>query len=773
LKVLDPACGSGNFLYVSLELMKRLEAEVLEAFEELGGDAGFEMASFKIGPRQFLGLELNRRAVAIAQLVLWIGFFQWQRKTTGKADTNERPLLPKTPSILQQDAVLAYDAAIPRKDPDTGEVVTIWDGITTKPHPITGNEVPDDSARKVVFDYTNPRRAEWPAADVIVGNPPFIGVRKMIPALGEGYVAALRKAYPDVPETSDLVAYWWQKAALLLISGSANQFGLITTNSITQEYSRGVLEKHLDGEKPRLALKFAVADHPWVDSADGAAVRIAMTVACKPPHEGVLLEILEEETSIEDFAATLVATRERVGRISSRLKIADSATHPVPLGANAKMCFQGVVPAGDGFKIGSDSPLAASPELRFPIGPVRSYLIGKDLVQRPEQRFIFDCFGLSVAALAEKFPAVYQHLLVNVKPERDENRRQSYKEKWWIFAEPRPALRSALSGISRYIGTPYTAKYRPFVFLDVESIPDAMVYAIASEDAFTLGTLSSCIHLKWSVHSGGTLEDRPRYNSNGTFLPFPFPALEEGTLKQRIRDLGERLDAHRKRQQELHPDLTLTGLYNVLEAIRAGRPLNAKEKAIHDKGLVSILKQIHDDLDLAVFEAYGWPDLGAVWKAVAIDGCTLYDRASGTLIQPDLDPAADFDKMLAESRESLEQEILSRLVTLNHERAAEEKRGLVRWLRPDYQAPGTAALPAEQQDQIQLTAGTTAAKAASLPDKLAWPDGLAAQVAAVQKLVPALGPDPEAIAARFGKKSAKRAGQITEILETLRGLGKL
>ena len=75
-------------------------------------DAAFEMASFKIGPRQFLGLEINRRAVAIAQLVLWIGFFQWQRKTTGKADTNERPLLPKEASIVQQNAVLAYDAAV-------------------------------------------------------------------------------------------------------------------------------------------------------------------------------------------------------------------------------------------------------------------------------------------------------------------------------------------------------------------------------------------------------------------------------------------------------------------------------------------------------------------------------------------------------------------------------------------------------------------------------------------------------------------------------------
>jgi type II restriction/modification system DNA methylase subunit YeeA len=249
LRVLDPACGSGNFLYVSLELMKRLEAEVLEAYEDLGGDAAFEMTSFKISPRQFLGLELNRRAVAIAQLVLWIGFFQWQRKTTGKADTNERPLLPKTPSILQQDAVLAYDAAIPRRDPATGEIVTIWNGHTTKPHPVTGKEVPDDSARKAVFDYTNPRRAEWPEADVIVGNPPFIGASRMRDALGDGYTETLRKAWKGrVPESADFVMYWWQKAAELVQAGKVKNFGFITTNSIHQTFNRRVIEPFLEGD---------------------------------------------------------------------------------------------------------------------------------------------------------------------------------------------------------------------------------------------------------------------------------------------------------------------------------------------------------------------------------------------------------------------------------------------------------------------------------------------------------------------------------------------
>ena len=166
------------------------------------------------------------------------------------------------------------------------------------------------------------------------------------------------------------------------------------------------------------------------------------------------------------------------------------------------------------------------------------------------------------------------------------------------------------------------------------------------------------------------------YIKTSCFEPFPFPALEEGDLKQRIRDLGERLDAHRKRQQELHPDLTLTGIYNVLEKLRAGEALTAKDKEIHDKGLVSVLKQIHDDLDAAVLEAYGWADL-----ATAI-------------------PLADILARGGPDAEALEQQLLTRLVALNHERAAEEKRGLIRWLRPDFQAPGAATA---QQAEIGLS----------------------------------------------------------------------
>jgi len=273
------------------------------------------------------------------------------------------------------------------------------------------------------------------------------------------------------------------------------------------------------------------------------------------------------------------------------------------------------------------------------------------------------------------------------------------------------------------------------------------------DDSYFLGILSSQIHVSWALLSGGRLEDRPRYNKSSCFDPFPFPALEEGELKQRIRDLGERLDAHRKRQQEQHPDLTLTGIYNVLEKLRAGEALTtAKDRDIHDKGLVSVLKQIHDDLDAAVLEAYGWSDLAA--------GIPLADRLAAG----------------GDAAEALEQQLLTRLVALNHERAAEEKRGLVRWLRPDYQAPSSSdghrpTLQSEIEGVDNSSTETPAHRSAETP--ATWPAELPAQVAAINKLIPTIGQDPETLAACFGRKNKKRTDQITGILATLKTLGHI
>jgi hypothetical protein len=317
------------------------------------------------------------------------------------------------------------------------------------------------------------------------------------------------------------------------------------------------------------------------------------------------------------------------------------------------------------------------------------------------------------------------------------------------------------------------------VFRSTEEIPAHKNVVIAVSDAFVLSVLSSAVHLKWCLAQGSKLEDRPVYVQSTCFETFPFPALEEGPLKQRIRDLGERLDAHRKHQQAQHPDLTLTGIYNVLEKLRSGEALNAKDKDIHDKGLVSVLKQLHDDLDAAVLEAYGWTDLsangphcsGGLRPSIANEeapplSSNGIDAHRATL------QGISFADLLARGgpdAEALEQAILTHLVALNHERAAEEKRGLIRYLRPDYQAPG-ATTP--QQSEIGLTGeDAVTPDTAALVVILDWPTNLPAQVAALRKLLPTIGQDPETLAACFGRKSKKRVDQITAILDTLKTLG--
>jgi hypothetical protein len=777
LKFLDPACGTANFLYVTLEHMKRLEAEVLELVTALGGDATFEMNEYKVRPEQFLGLELSPNAVAIAQLVLWIGYFQWQRKTTGKADTGERPLLPKTQSIRQQDAVLAYDERIPRRDPDTGEILTLWDGHSTKPHPVTGKEVPDESARTVLFDYINPRRAEWPQADYIVGNPPFIGASRMREALGDGYTEALRKAWKgDVPESADLVMFWWCKAAAEVAQGRCKRFGFITTNSIHQTFNRRVMEPFLSDTKKPLHLAYAIPDHSWIDSADGAAVRIAMTVAA-PGHAEGILEKVTDERPMEHGECEVTLIRSG-GLIAPNLQLGSDLTSCSALLANSKLVSRGVQTIGEAFVLTPDETNALKSADADAGSCIRPYLNGKDLTDKPRGVSVIDFFGLSETEARTRAPACYQRLYTEVRPHRLQNSRASYRNNWWILGEPQPALRQQMLGLRRVIVTPVTAKHRFFVFLDAETLPDQALNVICADDAYVLGVLSSSLHITWALAAGGRLGigNDPRYNNTRCFDPFPFPALEEGPLKQRIRDLGERLDAHRKRQQELHPGLTLTGMYNVLEKLRADEPLTAKDKPIHDQGLVTLLKQLHDELDEAVLEAYGWGDLKEAPHSCGAGACAAVEPREALPNDP---PFASRQ----ESRDSL----LSRLVALNHERAAEEKRGLIRWLRPDYQNCSGGLRPS--QDSGETTSdghrpplqenlpGTeepeTPISNTQSPISLTWPPALSAQVTAIQKLLPTTGPNPAALAGHFGKRTKARIQQIAEILKTLEGLGKL
>ena len=302
-------------------------------------------------------------------------------------------------------------------------------------------------------------------------------------------------------------------------------------------------------------------------------------------------------------------------------------------------------------------------------------------------------------------------------------RNLSIKKNWWVFGRPRSEIRPALDGLSRFIVTVETTKHRNFQFLEGSTLPDNMLVAIGLDDAAALAVLSSCFHVTWALTAGGRLGigNDPRYNKSKCFDPFPFPDQTEAQ-KAHLRSLGEQLDAHRKAQQAAHPKLTLTGMYNVLEKLRAGDRIEGKDREIYDQGLVGILRDLHDQIDTAVADAYGWP-------------ATLTDD-----------------------------EILHRLVDLNRERAAEEARGHIRYLRPDYQNPeGRAAQ--DKGEQAALDIGPK-----DMTEKAPWPKSLPEQIAAVRAALSDMGEaTPEQVARQFKRG---RAGTVQPLLESLTALGQ-
>lgn len=730
VRVLDPACGSGNFLYVTLEHLKRLEGEVNEYLANFPGQQILDMTGgYTVTPQQLLGLEVNPRAAAIADVVLWIGYLQWHFRAHGSAKRLGNPILREYGNIRQQDAVLTYSERRPRLDAND-QPVTRWDGYSTKSHPVTGQEVPDETARTIVYDYLDPEPAIWPEADFIVGNPPFIGPARMRDALGDGYTEALRKAYKGfVPESADFVMYWWYKAAETVRNDKSERFGFITTNSIKQTFNRRVIEAQMHGN-PQLSITLAIPDHPWVDSVDGAAVDIAMTVAQKGLANGRLLLLSSKAKS--DGLEVLVNFTEKIGKIHSDLTIGAQVSSIKLLQSNEKLCCRGVQLIGSGFIISKEEADKLGYNKTEGIEQyIRLYRNGKDLADKPREVLVIDLFGLTADEVRTNFPELFQWVYERVKPERDQNNRESYRSKWWIHGEARGNFRPALYGLKRYIASPYVAKHRIFQFLDSNILADDGLIVFASEDAYTLGVLSSIIHIYWALAAGGDLGgNTPRYNNSRCFQTFPFPAATEGQ-KEKIRRIAEQLDAHRKQRQALHPTLTITDMYNVLEKIKAGEALNTKEQKTHEQGLVSILKQLHAELDAAVADAYGWP--------------------------------ANLS----------EEEILERLVALNKEQAAEEARGLIRWLRPEYQNPqGT------QQADIGLATQASTAKATA-KEILAWPKTLAEQAQAVQRVLqlherPATAADLNKQFKAAGKANQpKRLEQIENLLQTLHGLGLL
>jgi hypothetical protein len=736
LRVLDPACGSANFLYVTLEHLKRLEGEVLNQLNVLGETQNaLDLGRETVNLQQLRGIELNERAAALAELVLWIGFLQWHIRSFGNSSVAE-PVVHDYGNIEHRDAVLDFDNVEPMTD-DAGSPMMRWDGVTTKTHPATGQQVPDDAAQVVQWRYVNPRQALWPSVDFIVGNPPFIGAGAMRAALGEGYVDALRGAWPKVPESADFVMYWWHRAAEMVSAQQAERFGFITTNSLRQTFNRRVVQLALtDG----LSLLFAVPDHPWVDSANGAAVRIAMTVAGVVQGDGKLLTVQSEQSS--DYGEVEVELAQpRLGLIHADLRMGANVAAAAVMQSNMNLSNRGVQLFGAGFIVTPEE--AASLGLGTIAGlekHVRQYLNGRDLTSTPRGVLVIDMFGLDVADVRAKYPSAYQWLLERVKPERDQNNRATYRNNWWCFGEPRRVLRHQLNGLSRYIATVETAKHRIFQFLDINVMPDNKLVAIALSDALQLGVLSSAAHVAWAMAAGSTLEDRPVYVKSTCFERFPFPGEDTGVtpqLAERIRSLAEQLDAHRKARQAAHTTVTITGMYNVLEKLRSGDVLTAAERTLNEHGLISVLQNLHDELDAAVLAAYGWTDLS-----------------------------------LPSDTEAL----LLRLVELNTKRANDEATGLVRWLRPDFQCCAGQG----EQSAIEGDAEVDAVGEAELPTVTRtiiatkpWPPGLVDQIKAVADVLANAGAslDLDGLAARFTSRGRWRE-RLPTILDALVALGR-
>ena len=714
-KVLDPACGTGNFLYVAMARMKELEGEVLDLLVELGDDQYVaELTGHTITPENFLGIEINPRAAAIAQLVLWIGYLQWHFRVNGPDRAPPEPILKDIRTIENRDALIDYDDKVLELDED-GKPVTRWDGETMKVHPVTGRKVPDEDARAEVYRYVKPRAAKWPKADFIVGNPPFIGNKRMRDRLGAGYVDAVRKSYPKVGSAVDFVMYWWAIAALQM---KAKRFGFITTNTISQAFNRTVIDTATTRK-----LIYAVPNHPWVDGADGADVRIAISVADFTTSSAtpMLASVMTEMPIPEGYGEREVTLAAQFGdRISANFTIGVDVNATTKLRSNHGLSCPGVQLSGQGFILNATDIEKLSENSHQLI---RRYLTGWELNNRSKNRFVIDTFGLSEEQVRSSFPEIFQHLVLNVKPERMQNPRDKYAREWWLHAEPRSKFRASFSGLKRMCVTSRTSKHRVFEFCPMNILPETKVLVISLDDAYHLGILNSRAHIGFSTAAGARLGvgDDPTYNHSDCFDPFPFPADVPEALKAKIRAEAEALDALRKRVLADHEDLTLTRLYNVLEALKEGRALTDAERDIHDRGLVTLIRQHHDAIDVLVAQAYGWP--------------------------------ADL----------ADEEILTRLVALNKERAAEEAKGLIRWLRPEFQAPDYAA-PINQT----LDLGEAAAV---LPDNvIPWPGTLPEQVSAVQSILSAAGSPlaPQDVARAF---KGKRAATVRPVLDALAGIG--
>jgi type II restriction/modification system DNA methylase subunit YeeA len=533
VRVLDPACGSGNFLYVSLRLLLELWKEVSVFASEVGLSLLSPLPGLSPSPLQLYGIEINDYAHELAQATVWIGYLQWLHGNGfGLLD---EPILKLLDNIKHMDAILAHDA----------------DGQPVEP--------------------------EWQEADVIVGNPPFLGSQKMRTELGEEYVRDLRRLFADrIPGQSDLVCYWFERARHQIELRHHVRAGLLATNSIRGGANRVTLERI----KETGDIFFAYSNRDWI--LEGAAVNISI----------VGFDNGKETTRSLDGA--------HVGTINADLTPTNDLTVAAKLTENTGLSFQGPVKVGP-FDIDAVTAIqlmsaenASGVQNQDVIRPIMN---ASDIVKRPSNRWLID-FGDATYDDARAYQAPFAYVLQHVKPVRDTNSDNQRRTFWWRLGRSGNDYKDAALSYHRVIFTPRVAKHRVFVWAENRVMPDSAVVAITRDDDYFFGVLHSKPHELWSLRMGTSLEDRPRYTPTTTFetYPFPWPPGNEPQDDPRVQAIAEAAkELVKLRDAWLNPPglsekelqrRTLTNLYNQ-------RP--------------DWLDQAHKKLDAAVFDAYGWP----------------------------------------------------------------------------------------------------------------------------------------------------------------------
>ena len=533
IRVLDPACGSGNFLYVSLALLKALEKEVI-AFGEQYGVAGLAPA---VHPRQLLGIETNEYAQELASAVVWIGYLQWKYRNAFDLES-DTPILEPLENIARMDAIVGRSG----------------DSALTEP--------------------------EWPTAEVIVGNPPFLGGKLLRQELGDSYVDALFKVWDErVSREADLCCYWFEKARAQVESGRAERAGLLATQGIRGGSNRVVLDRIAESG----GIFWAQSDRVW--TLDGAAVQVSMVGFDDGKEETRELDGVE----VSEIYTNLTSGETDVTK-ARRLK------------ENLGVAFMGDTKGGP-----FDIPESLAKQLLAHPNPdgrsnedvVRPWINGSDITGRRRNMWIIDFPPGTTLEEAALYEAPFEYVRKNVKPKRQVSR-TTIKE-WWVHERPRVEMRAAIHGLDRIIVTPCLSKHRLFMWLENDTLADHAAIVFARDDDYFFGVLHSRVHELWARSQGTQLrevESGFRYTPTSTFETFPFP---RPTPDQEavVADAAQRLDT--LRQGWLNPAKdavspselkrrTLTNLYN-------DRP--------------TWLDIEHTRLDEAVFAAYGWPaDLG-------------------------------------------------------------------------------------------------------------------------------------------------------------------